>query len=85
MNVEGEGWRDGRRPFGDEIGRKIWGRKIGNHEWRMANGEWRMANGEWRMADGGWRMADGGWRIGEGGNLIGWGLDGRLLGLFDAL
>jgi Fe-S cluster biosynthesis and repair protein YggX len=28
-----EDGRDGRRPFGDEIGRKIWGRKIGNHEW----------------------------------------------------
>jgi hypothetical protein len=34
-----EGWRDGRRPFGDEIGRKIWGRKIGNHEWHEGH-EW---------------------------------------------
>jgi len=35
------GWmRDGCRPFGDEIGRKIWGRKIGK---KGADGGWRMA------------------------------------------
>jgi hypothetical protein len=34
--------RDGRRRFGDEIGRKIWGRKIGK---KGANGGWRMAKG----------------------------------------
>jgi hypothetical protein len=30
--------RDGCRPFGDEIGRKIWGRKIGK---KGADGGWR--------------------------------------------
>jgi hypothetical protein len=61
-----EGWRDGCRPFGDEIGRKIWGRKIGNHEWHEGH-EWeerlRLAGrrGAEKWGDGRDGGVDEGW------------------------